>query len=76
MMIISVKINGLSFKYLLSRFFLEKNYYSPVCSDRDELEELLHYRNDYINAYYSRLKSQNKGRKFQKMLGSLLVNKK
>lgn len=71
-----LEINGLSFKYVLSRFFLEKDYYSPVCTDRDELEEIIHYRNDYINAYYNRLKSKNRKRKFQKMLGKLLVNKK
>lgn len=71
-----LEINGLSFKYVLSRVFLEKNYYSPVCTDRDELEEIIHYRNDYINAYYNRLKSKNRKRKFQKMLGKLLVNKK
>ena len=71
-----LEINGLSFKYVLSRVFLEKDYYSPVCTDRDELEEIIHYRNDYINAYYNRLKSKNRKRKFQKMLGKLLVNKK
>ena len=67
-----LEINGLSFKYVLSRMFLEKDYYSPVCSDRDELEEF----NIGKDLYYSRLKSKNKGRRFQKMLGSFLVNKK
>lgn len=71
-----LEINGLSFKFMLNRVFLEKDYCSPVCTDRDELEELLHYRNDCINAYYSRLKSKNKGRRLQKMLGKFLVNKK
>lgn len=61
-------INGLSWKYILSRLFLEKNYYSPVCSDRDELEEIIHYRNDSLSEYYARLRVKNKDRKFQKYL--------
>ena len=70
-----VNINGLSWKYILARIFLEKNYYSPVCSDRDELENLIHYRNDSINEYYARLRSVNKDRKFAKILAKLLVGK-
>lgn len=62
------EINGLSFKYVLSRLFLEKDYSSPVCADRDELENLIHFRNDYLNAYFNRLKVKNKRRKFQKLL--------
>lgn len=61
-------INGLSWKYILSRLFLEKNYYSPVCSDWDELEEIIHYRNDSLSEYYARLRVKNKDRKFQKYL--------
>jgi len=70
-----VNINGLSWKYVLARVFLEKNYYSPVCSDRDELENLIHYRNDSINEYYARLKSVNKDRKFAKFLANIMVGK-
>ena len=32
-----LEITGLSFKYVFARLFLEKNYYSPVCADKDEL---------------------------------------
>ena len=71
-----LEINGISFKYAASRMFLEKDYYSPVCSDRDDLEELLHFRNDYLNNYFNRLKVKNKKRKFQKMVGGFLVNHK
>ena len=70
-----LEINGISWKYIMSRLFVEKNYYSPVCSDRDELENLIHYRNDSINEYYARLRSVNKDRKFAKFLAKLVVGK-
>ncbi len=71
-----VKINGLTFKYVATRIFFEKDYHSPVCLDRDELEDLIHYRNDYLNSYYNRLKTKNKGRKVSKVFGKVLVKNK
>ena len=40
---------GLTFKYVLSRIFLDKNYYSPVCSVKDDLENIINYRNSSLN---------------------------
>ena len=71
-----LKIRGLSFKYVLSRLFLEKNYYSPVCKDRDELEEIIHYRNDSLIEYYNRLKRKNSKRKFAKFLAKPFIKNK
>lgn len=71
-----LKIRGLSFKYVLSRLFLEKNYYSPVCKDRDELEEIIHYRNDSLIEYYNRLKRKNSKRKFAKFLAKPFIRNK
>lgn len=68
-------INGLSSKYLLSRIFLEKDYYSPICSDSDELDNIIHYKNDSLNEYFKRLKSKNKGHKFAKFLAKKMVGK-
>ena len=71
-----LKIRGLSFKYVLSRLFLEKNYYSPVCKDRDELEEIIHYRNDSLIEYFNRLKRKNSKRKFAKFLAKPFIRNK
>ena len=69
-------INGLSFKYVFSRLFLEKNYYSPVCLDSDELENIIHYRNDSLVEYYNRLRSRSTKRKFARFLARPFVKKK
>lgn len=71
-----LKIRGLSFKYVLSRLFLEKNYYSPVCKDRDELDCIIHYRNDSLIEYYNRLKRRNQKRKFAKFLAKPFIRNK
>lgn len=58
-----LKYQGISFRYILSRLFLEKKYYSPVLSDSDKLELIIHYRYDNLDNYYKRLK--NKGNKYK-----------
>ncbi len=69
-----LEYNGLSFKYVSSRLFLEKDYVSPVCSDRDELENIIHFRNDSLAQYYKRIK-QKRGnkRKINRLLAKVLV---
>ena len=71
-----LEINGLSFKYVLSRIFLEKNYYSPVCGDRDELNDLINYRNDSLAEYYNRLRSRARNRKLARILAKPFIRKK
>ena len=71
-----LEINGLSFKYVLSRIFLEKNYYSPVCKDRDELNDLINFRNDSLIEYYNRLRSRARKRTFARILAKPFVRNK
>lgn len=68
-----LELNGISFKYIGARLFLDKDYVSPVCGDRDNLEELIHYRNDSLQQYYNRIRVKNKNRKFRKKIAKLLV---
>ena len=60
-------------KYVLSRIFLEKDYYSPILLDSDELDNIIHYRNDSLYNYFNRLKRLGKKRKFQILLAKPLV---
>lgn len=68
-----LKYQGISFKYILSRLFLEKNYLSPVLTDSDTLEEIIHYRSDSLYNYYRRLKHKNKNRRVRKLLAKPLI---
>lgn len=68
-----LKYQGLSFKYVLSRIFLDKNYLTPVLTDSDELEEIIHYRNDSLYNYYRRLQHRGKKRKIRKLLAKPLL---
>ena len=68
-----LKYQGINLKYLVSRIFLEKNYYSPVLTDSDDLEEIIHYRNDTLFNYYKRLHTKGKKRKIRKLLAKPLI---
>lgn len=70
-----LSIYGFNFKMIMNRLFIEKNYYSPVCKDRDELNNIINYRNDSLKEYYTRLKSSAKNRKFQKFLAKPFIKK-
>lgn len=69
------KINGLSFRCLLNRLFVEKDYYSPVTSDKDDLEEIIKYRNDSLATYFRRQKSRVGNRKIAKFLAKPFIKK-
>lgn len=64
---------GLSWRYILSRLFLEKTFTSPILLDSDELENIIHYQNDTLYNYYRRLQNKNKKRKIAKLLAKLVV---
>ncbi len=68
-----LKNYGISFKYVLSRIFLEKNYTSPILLDSDNLDEIIHYRFDTLNNYYKRLKNKGKKRYIQKLLAKPII---
>ncbi len=68
-----LKYYGLSWRYFLSRVFLEKKHNSPILTDSDDLDNILHYRMDSLYNYYRRLKNKNKKRAFQKALAKPLI---
>ena len=68
-----LKYNGLSLKYIFSRIFLEKSYRSPLLTDSDDLENIIHYRNDSLYNYYRRLQSRGQKRKLQKIIAKPLL---
>lgn len=68
-----LKYYGISMRYILSRIFLEKTYRSPVLTDSDDLENIIHYRNDSFYNYYRRLQSRGKKRKIRKLLAKPLL---
>lgn len=63
-----LKIYGLSFKYLLTLLFVDKNFYCHTYEDSEKLENILEFRSDSLSSYYMRLKRQVKGRKAAKLL--------
>lgn len=68
-----LKIYGLSFKYLLTFLFVDKNFYCHTYEDSQELENILEFRSDSLSSYYMRLKRQVKGRKIAKILAKPIV---
>ena len=68
-----LKYYGISMRYILSRIFLEKTYRSPVLTDSDDLENIIHYRTDSFYNYYRRLQSRGKKRKIRKLLAKPLL---
>ncbi len=68
-----LKYYGISFNYIFSRIFLEKNYISPILTDSDELEDIIHYRSDNLVKYYKRLNNKGKKRIVQKLLGRIVL---
>lgn len=68
-----LELTGISFKYISTRIFLDKDYVSPVCGDRDVLENLIHYRADTLQQYYNRIRVKYQKRKIRKAIAKLLV---
>lgn len=64
---------GLSFKYILTTLFVDKNFYVHTYPDSDNLENILEFRSDSISSYYMRLKRQVKGRKIAKILAKPII---
>lgn len=68
-----LEIYGLTFNFLLSRIFLEKNFCSHVYADSDKLEEILHFRNDSLASYYMRLKRTSSDRAIHRLLAKPFI---
>lgn len=74
-----LKYYGLSWIYIFSRIFDDKNYHGFTYKDSDKLDDILHFRNDSISSYFMRLKRNNKNRRISILLAKpilLLLNKK
>ena len=68
-----LKNYGISMKFLLTRLFLEKNYRTPVLTDSDYLENIIHYRNDSLNSYYKRLYNRGRKRIIERLLAKPMI---
>lgn len=68
-----LKIYGISFKYILVRLFIDKNFYTHIYTDSDKLENILEFRSDSLSSYYMRLKRQVRGRRLARVLAKPLV---
>ena len=68
-----LKIYGISFKYILVRLFIDKNFYTHIYTDSDKLENILEFRSDSLSSYYMRLKRQVRGRRVARVLAKPLV---
>ena len=68
-----LKYHGLSWKYILTLFFGEKNYTSPVLNDSDDSNKILGYRNDSLQSYYMRQKRRSKNRKLSIIIAKPFV---
>jgi len=68
-----LEIYGFSFKFLLTRLFLDKNFYVHVYEDSDKLNEILNFRSDSLSSYYMRLRRTTKNRKIAKFFAKPFV---
>ena len=68
-----LKYYGISWKFILSRLFLVKSYLSPILTDSDQLEDIIHYRDDSLYNYYRRLESKYKKRRVRKLLAKIIL---
>lgn len=51
-----LSLNGLTFRYLFTKFFVPKNFYSTMLDDSNELEDILHFRSETIESYRIKIK--------------------
>lgn len=62
---------GLSFRYLLTFFLVDKNFYGHYYEDGDKLNDILHFRKDSIGSFYNLLEEEYCG--FKRLLPRLLA---
>lgn len=68
-----LKYYGVSIKLIFTRLFIDKNYYSPILTDSNELNNIINYRSDTMNNYQQRLKRRNINRGFGLLLGKFVL---
>lgn len=49
---------GVSFRYLLTFFLVDKNFYGHYYEDGHKLDDILHFRKDSIGSYYNLLEEE------------------
>jgi len=68
-----LEIYGISFNYILTTLFIDKNFYSHIYEDSDKLNDLLEYRSDSLSSYYMRLKRTTKRRAIARFFAKPIV---
>lgn len=68
-----LKIRGISFKYIWSVLFLEKDFYGHVFDDSEKIENILHYQSESIALYLMQMKRYSKDRKINKILAKPFI---
>lgn len=68
-----LSIYGLSFKYLTTLLFIDKNFYCHTYEDSSELNDILEFRSDSLSSYYMRLKRTTKGRAIPRFLAKPFI---
>ena len=66
-------IQGLSCKLILHRIFKTANFYNSLCTDGNELNDILNYRNDTLEDYFDRMKDDSKKRFVRKLLAKPFI---
>lgn len=66
-------IYGISFKYLLTLLFLDKNFYCHVYEDSSKLNDILEFRSESLSSYYMTIKRTCKNRCLQKILAKPFI---
>ncbi len=68
-----LKVYGLSFRYLNTLLFVDKNYYTHYYVDSDILNDILEYRSESLSSYYMRLKREIHGRFLARILAKPFI---
>lgn len=64
---------GISMKYILNRLFVDQIEYNFKISEKNDLNEIMAFRNTSINDYYKSLRKNGKKRAIQRFFGKILV---
>ena len=67
---------GLSSKYVKTKLFINKSFYSYVYKDSNKLDEILTFRNDSIDSYFLRQKRKGKSYNIRKLFGKIFYRNK
>lgn len=69
-----LEIYGLSFKYILTSLFIDKNFYVHEYTDSSKLNEIVEYQSDSLSSYYMRLRRTSSNRTFARIMAKPIVH--